>query len=387
MPKDGMAAGTREWTGGDAGALGAGDKATDVTIEAFNHCDGTCTGCLLDPVERKATFPNMSPETFESVASEIADHGAAKGREYRTVFVFGDVPWLPLSVQEKYWRTAAKHGLKLGATMTLTDPSAGERYRKSWDLMKEYDAQAVFDITVDPIRLSRNPDYAESIRAAAAAAPHLHLAALLSEAVFEAFSPEALAALFAGEMPGQPLSLGFTPSLANLSKANYRYDVASAADYARRFHSSDSIQGAHLADELERFVGAGSYSGFLDQTFHVGPKGEIVPTAYTLFGDIFLDPRNGGKPIGKLGEGRTLTEILGGADAKRLDAQNQAGMLAGGWRCPECPWFESCTMHGVGLARRLYRDHENRTGSCYGPAGFGGDPGSGVRGEAGGGDR
>ena len=39
----------------------------------------------------------------------------------------------------------------------------------------------------------------------------------------------------------------------------------------------------------------------------------------------------------------------------------------GDFDCDDCTYRSSCEFNGIGAARRLYRDFESRTGSCYGP--------------------
>jgi hypothetical protein len=48
---------------------------TDITIEVFNHCLGTCTGCMLSVVERKVIAPVMQPLAFSKAMKAIADYG------------------------------------------------------------------------------------------------------------------------------------------------------------------------------------------------------------------------------------------------------------------------------------------------------------------------
>lgn len=350
---------------------GAGTEWTDVTVEVFNHCAGTCTGCLLSAAERKASLPVTTTDEFDAVAAAVAEHGERSGTAYRMVLTFGDVPSIPSSMQERYWRSCSSRGLRIGATMTMADESM-ERHRRSWERLIEHDGGAVFDVTVDPIRLARDDGYVRRIEEASATAPHLHLAALLSEAVMGTFSPEALASLFSDRLPGRPLSLGFAPSLGNLSRTNYGYDVSSAADYARRFHAFDSVQAAHLERELGRFECSGGYASFLRSTFHVGAGGEVFPTAWTMFGDVILDGRNGGRSLGRLTPGGvSLTDLLSGPTARRLAVENSATLDSDGhWNCRDCPHLESCDANGIGLVRRLYAGHERRVGSCHGPRDF-----------------
>jgi hypothetical protein len=342
---------------------------TDITIEVFNHCAGTCTGCMLSALERKSVQPVMGPEDFAAAMQALAGHGAKAGLSYRVVLVFGDVPWLPAETLARYFGAAADAGHRLGATMTLVEVDRAERYGDGLAALTAADPTAVFDITLDPVRLERDESYAGRCRTAMAAAPHLHLAALLSEAVLAKWGPEELAALFRDRLGERAVSLGFTPTLTNLEKRNYGYQVTSAAGYARRFYQATPEGRAHLEAELERFRAEGSYGDFLRQSFHIGPDLSVYPVAYTIFGDVIMDARNGGRALGRIGaEG--LTPLLSGMGAQALSVKNDIFMERGDFGCGECGNRPSCGFNGIGLARNLYRDHEAKTGSCYGPKGL-----------------
>jgi len=343
---------------------------TDITIEIFNRCAGTCTGCLLSVAERRDNRPVMPPHEMREVARAVASHGRAVGIHYRAVLVFGDVPSMPLALLQRYLSACTEEGLSIGITMTLVDEDRDRHYDEALSAIEDADPKAIFDITVDPVRLERDGSYARRIRAAAARAPHLHLAALLSEAVMARWSPEALADSIDHHLDGRPISLGFTPSLSNLDRRNYAYDVRSAAEYAARFYRHTEAGREHLAREIDRFMGAGTYADFLGQTFHIAPGGLVHAVAYTVFGDIILDGRNLAKPLGNIHE-TDLGEILSGRVARRLNVMNEAWMANGEFGCDTCGFREACTFSGIGLARMTYRDHEGKIGSCYGPAGMG----------------
>lgn len=342
-------------------------SATDVTIEVFNRCAGTCTGCLLGVAERRDERPVMPIHELRDAARAVAGLGRANGHDYRAVLVFGDVPSMPLALQRRYYEACADEGLALGVTMTLVDRDRDEHYAGALRSILDVDGRAVFDITVDPVRIERDGGYASRIARAADLAPQLHLQSLLSEAVMATWSPEALAELFERHLPGRSLSLGFTPSLANLDRRNYAYDVRSAADYAARFYAASGTGRAHLEREIARFGASGRYADFASQTFHVAPGGLIHAVAYTIFGDVILDGRNLARPLGRLSESE-LPAILAGRIARRLDAMNEAWIDAGEFGCSSCGHREACAFSGIGLARMTYRGHEGRIGSCYGPA-------------------
>jgi hypothetical protein len=343
---------------------------TDVTIEVYNQCAGSCTGCLLSTVERRDDRPVMAPGELRDIAAQIAAHGKTKNLDYRAVLVFGDVPAMPLAMQAKYYEACREASLALGVTMSLVSNERAAHYASALTLITEHDPKAVFDITVDPVRLAKDTEYAARIVRASDLAPVLHLQVLLSEAVMVAWAPEALADLLEEKIGQRSVSLGFTPSLTNLERKNYLYDVTSAADFAARFHERTKTGREHLGREMDRFASAGSFSDFLGQAFHVAPGKNVHAVAYTIFGDMIFDTRNKSKSLGRIGpEG--LDDILTGRIARRLSAMNEAYLDMGEFGCGTCGFRESCKFAGVGLARMAYKDHEARIGSCYGPAALG----------------
>lgn len=343
-----------------------GDSVTDITVEVFNHCMGSCTGCLLSVQERRSVSPVMQPYAFAAAMRAVADYGMRTGITYRPVIVYGDIPWLPISMQRKYYEAARDAGLPLGVTMTLVEEEKSDNYWRGLEAFLENGIEPVFDVTVDPIRLFKDERYQERLLKAAGMAPELHLQMLLSEAVLTRNEPEELAGRMRDALGGRPISLGFTPALTRIEGVNFQYEVGGAAAWARRFYNA-THEGARLLDaEFLRFRGGSDYADFMAQTFHVGPDLSIWPTGYTIFGDVIMDERNGGTALGNIKDAR-LGDILTGREARRLAAIARAGMSIGEFGCDACPHMETCTFHGVGAVRRVYRDYEHRMGSCHGP--------------------
>lgn len=345
------------------------EDATDITIEVFNHCAGSCTGCLLSVQERKALGPVMQPATFEKVIEELVAYGEETRRRYRPVLVYGDVPWLPVKLQNRYYEIISKAGLPIGLTMTFVEQEKEENYARGIEAVLKNCPEAVFDITIDPIRLFKDKGYHHRLLMGMDAAPELHLQMLLSEAVLTRNTPEDLALKMSDALEGRAVSLGFTPALSRMDGTNYRYEVGSAARWAKRFYERTSEGKILLANELARFGVGADHKDFIAQTFHVGPNTSVWQTAYTLFGDVIIDERNGGKPLGRLNENK-LGEILSGKSARRAAALAEASMYEGDFNCSECTHFHHCSFHGVGAVRRVYKDYETRTGSCHGPIFF-----------------
>jgi hypothetical protein len=343
-----------------------GDHVTDITVEVFNHCMGSCTGCLLSVQERRSVSPVMQPYAFAAAMRAVAEYGMRTGITYRPVIVYGDVPWLPVAMQRKYYEAAREVGLPLGVTMTLVEEDKSENYWQGLEAFLGNSTDPVFDVTVDPVRLFKDDSYRERLLKAAGMAPELHLQMLLSEAVLTRNEPEELACRMRDALGGRPISLGFTPALTRIEGVNFQYEVGGAAAWARRFYNATD-EGARLLDaEFGRFQGGSDYADFMAQTFHVGPDLSIWPTGYTIFGDVIMDQRNGGTALGNIKHAR-LDDILTGREARRLATIARAGMSIGDFGCEECPHMETCTFHGVGAVRRVYKDYEHRTGSCHGP--------------------
>jgi hypothetical protein len=343
-----------------------GGSVTDITVEVFNHCMGSCTGCLLSVQERRSVSPVMQPYAFAAAMRAVAEYGMRTGITYRPVIVYGDVPWLPVAMQRKYYEAAREAGLPLGVTMTLVEEDKSENYWRGLEAFLDNAIEPVFDVTVDPIRLFKDESYRERLLKAAGMAPELHLQVLLSEAVLTRNEPEELAGRMRDALGGRPISLGFTPALTRIEGVNFQYEVGGAAAWARRFYNATEEGATLLAAEFGRFQGGSDYADFITQTFHVGPDLSIWPTGYTIFGDVIMDQRNGGKALGNIRDTR-LADILTGREARRFAAIARAGMSIGDFGCDACPHMETCTFHGVGAVRRVYRDHEHRTGSCHGP--------------------
>ncbi|WP_310622265.1 hypothetical protein [Flexibacterium corallicola] len=342
---------------------------TDITLELYNGCAGSCTGCLLSVAERGQGFPLMSISMFEAVVNQIATYGKSIDLNYRIVLVFGDVPQLPLDALHKYIEIVQTAGLSIGMTMTLTSENYWDVYESKLVSIINTCPNIVFDITVDPIRLSRNKEYGNRLRKACRLAPKVHLQMLLSEALLSKLGPQDLGKELDMELEGRSVSLGFTPTIENMGRKNYGYSVDKAAGWATQFYNSTAAGSALFKDELRRFNSSGSYEQFIAQTYHVSSDGKVWPTAYTSFGDVILDYRNKAPALGDL-KSTCLDQILKSPTVKRLGIQSYNKLLNSPFSCSECEHFNSCNFNGIGIVRRVYKDVESRLGSCYGPKAF-----------------
>lgn len=347
---------------------------TQITIELFNQCKGTCTGCLLTLDERKAVNPLMSSKVFDLVISKLSAYGKSIEQEFRPILAFGDFPAMDLSDQERFFSTLQKHNMHFGFTLTLVDEDKEDQYFETIEKALSIDERTLFDLTIDPFRLKNNGKYRYLMKEAVKKMNHFHMAVLLSEAVLQKLSPEDLSAtlrdVFGNDVQ---VNLSFTPSLSNIEKKNYGYNVNSAANFYDRFLDSSPALQEHRQREIERYHQAnGDYINYLNHGFHIKHDTSIYPVVHTIFGDIILDSRNGQKkPLGRL-INQDLGEILdnGSREILFLNSYNNLFMNKGDFDCGNCSFFESCRFHGVGLMRKIYKEYENRTGSCYGPIDF-----------------
>lgn len=342
---------------------------TDFTIEVFNHCGGTCTGCQLSVNERRATGPVLQPFQFATALDAISEYDRETGLAFRALLTLGDIPWLPLEMQKQFYGMAADRSIPIGVTMTMVEAARWENYRAGLAAIKAADPTAVFDVTIDPIRLERQPDYLDRLLYAFAEAPELHATVLLSEAILTRKDPESLADFLSETLGGTPVLLGFTPSIERLRGMNYGYDVHSAARFAKRFYNRTPEGSLLLKSDLERFAADGKYSDFIKQTFHIGPGLNVWPTAYTMFGDVIIDARNGGEALGSIHD-QPLAQILQGPVTRRTSVIAEAWMMQGPFGCGDCQHLSACTFNGIGAARKTYSNYEFRSGSCYGPKGI-----------------
>lgn len=344
------------------------ERDTDLTIELFNFCRGTCTGCMLSAQERRESNPSLGINDFTLAMQRLRTYAQAKDLKFRAVLTFGDVIWMPLGTLEKYLSAAADHGIRLGSTMTLVDDRE-EHYQKAIELLKRYDSSCVFDITIDPVRLERNSRYRERIKSAIQSAPHCHTQVLLSEAVIQNYQPEALSNLIVESTGGTSAILGFAASLSNISHRNYRYNIKSAAEYAQKYYNGTPQSQKLMQADILRFHhdSNGSYSDFLRQTLHIGNDLNIYPNAYTIFGDVIFDQRNASRAIANI-RNLELEEALSSVRLMSMSAINGTQMSTDKtFGCSGCEFLNACTYNGVGMARKIYSDFEIKAGACYGP--------------------
>ncbi len=341
----------------------------EISVEIFNGCAGSCTGCLLSVSDRQGQGSLMDRDAYARMCRSLADYAAAEGFDYRLVLSFGDVVLLALEDQQHLYATARDAGLTLAATMTFATEGRDAHYREAQALLVEHDPSAIFDVTVDPVRLERSAPYQARLVDAAERAPEMRFNMLLSSAVMARWSPAGLAALWLDRIGDRPVILSFTPSLATMDRRNSRFGIQDAADYASGFYADvPSAREQNILD-LQRYASSGSFADFLRQRFHVDARLDVFPPAYSAFGEMTLDRRNGQTPLGNLDQ-TPLHQIVSGVGAHRLSTLNEVWMERGSFACGDCAFRAGCAFNGVGLARRVYRDYEDKVGSCYGPAGL-----------------
>jgi hypothetical protein len=192
---------------------------------------------------------------------------------------------------------------------------------------------------------------------------------LLSEAVLQKMSPEELSEILIDTF-GEDIkvNLGFTPSLSNIEKKNYGYEVTSASDYYKRFLNTNTVLQAHRKREVERYRSKGEFKDFVSHGFHISASGDVYAVVHTIYGDIILNKKNKGQSLGRLNQ-ISLEEIFlqENKQIEKLNTMNNAFMVSKNYQCEDCDYFGACSFSGVGLIRKTYKDYESKTGSCYGP--------------------
>ena len=339
---------------------------TEITIEIFNKCAGSCTGCMLSILERQSPYPVMPINTFTQCLDNLIQYGENIGTVYRPVFVFGDFPAMEVELQDKYLKAISDRGLRFGSTLTMVEKNRDSHYLNSVEAILKIDDTAILDFTIDPFRMLKEQAYCELIKSSIDMSKKYHAQVLLSEAILERFSPQSLSNLIVEKFGDIPVTLVFTPTLSNLDRKNYAYSVESAADFCSQFFEQTEGLKAHYKEELRRFGGHGQFEDFARHAFHVGADGSIYGVGYTIFGDVILDKRNGGKPIANLLD-TDLSDIGTLPTIQKNSKLNDVYMNTGDFDCESCVFYGTCKFNGIGLIRKAYKDFEAKTGSCYGP--------------------
>lgn len=344
------------------------ENTTDITFELFNYCNGSCSGCMLNSLERTSVNLAAPVSDIQKGLLALQKYGSDNNILYRVVFSFGDVPklkWEELSAILQY---TVDIGLKFGFTLTCVDPKYD--YEDIINKILAIDDDVIFDITIDPIRIispKLKDKYIANLKMAISKAPECHLQVLLSNPLMKQLSPQDLADTIAIVTP-KPVFLGFSPTIENLeTKDRYGYPLATAYEYAKSFYNTSENKQNFLKAELARFESHGEYKHFTSQTFHIDSFLNVYPIAYSIYGDIIQDKRNNLAPLGNL-HTQSLQDIVQNEDALyNINIINNMEILNSPFNCEDCEYFEACTFVGIGIIRKIYKGFEQRAGSCYGP--------------------
>lgn len=345
------------------------DEFTDINFELFNYCNGSCSGCMLNSVDRQTVDLASPVETIFKGLSAIKEYGDFMGLKYRVIFSFGDVPKLQWDQQLAIYEKTLELGLNFGLTLTCVDPLFN--YDEVIDKIIALDNnKLVLDITVDPVRLlniNQRTQYLKNLQSITKKAPHLHLQTLLSNHVMKLFTPEKLIETFS-KIGDYPVFIGFSPTIENLTtKDRYGYELTSAFEYAKAFYNANQRQKQFLKDELNRFETEGEYKFFSQQVFHIDGLLNIYPLSYSIYGDIVQDKRNKMKPFGNIQEDSLVNILHNHKNIHKFNIINNLEISNSPFNCEECEFFNSCTFQGIGIIRKTYKGFEQRAGSCYGP--------------------
>lgn len=344
------------------------DRYTDITFELFNYCNGSCTGCMLSQKDREVEL-SQSIENIKATLFKLNDYGLKNNIYYRPVFSFGDT----FKYEEKSLFSLFDYCIELkmsfGATVTCVDDKFSENYLLIAKKINEQYSNNVIDITIDPFRLKSpfyKENYIKNLRNVINNSKKLHLQVLLSDAVLNKFTPKELYDLLKEISTDHPFFLAFSPTLENLEKNQYKYNIVNAYQYAKDFYQINDLLLNFYNNEMNRFKNTGKYSDFAKIVFHISNNFDLYPVNYSIFGDIIRDERNKNKKLGNLLI-NSFEEILSKKELIKLDIKNEMEMDGGVFDCNNCEWLESCTYSGIGLIRSIYKEYEFRVGHCYGP--------------------
>lgn len=328
---------------------------------------------MLSLSERQVMRPGYSPNEFKKILNQLMKYGVEKDLHFRPVLVFGDLMALPYNELESYFLLFDDVQMAFALTMTLANDSLHDHYKESLCHLMQRKNRPLIDITIDPIRLENNVNYAERLRwVIQNGMDNLHLQSLLSSSVIAKYSPKNLSDLLIKQL-GETIyvSLGFMPTLKNLEKPRYGYEVTTAAEYAQSFYQQTALGQQHLINEINRFTAVedDDCCSFMSQAFHVGQHFNVFPVSYTIYGDLVFDHRNKQPSLGDL-QTNSFSEILQPKQLQKHKMLNHSGLLSGKFGCHDCDYLKQCSYHGVGLARRIYQGQEQRLGGCYGVKSF-----------------
>lgn len=352
----------------DSKSLASKKRITDITAEVFNYCDGGCSGCALSALERGNFSQIISAEEFDLLAESVSRYGSECDLTFRILLVFGDVPLLGAKKLQEYVDACRKRNLFFGMTVTLANNEANDVYNECLDVIRGLNGSIV-DLTLDPFRYRAQSAYRERVGQWLHSVPNKHVQVQMSDAILKKITPEELSNIIQEGSPDGVGLISFTPSRSNLFYKQYKYDISAAVSYANKFYRETETGIRFSERELVRFNGKGDYKMFAKQAFHIGKGLNCYPVVYTMFGDVILDERNGFKEIGTLKEA-SLSDILSSKQIEMLDMKNRVALFDNKYGCEECQWADSCVFNGVGIARKIYMNFDEKKFFCYGPRDF-----------------
>ena len=233
-------------------------KISDVTIELFNYCEGSCPGCMLSTEERKKDhLPIENLEGVIRALKQLAEYGPTQGVKFRPVFVFGDVPKADPKKLFKLFDTCQELELPFGMTATGTAQPFKEKYQALITQFNAYPLNTVIDVTIDPFRLIHpdwSKEYQENLEILMAKSKELHVQVLGSQALFKQFSPQTLAQTLKKAIGKTPVFIAFTPTQENLKTKPFQYQVGQAYEYVSAFYQQSEELKQFWAAEENRFT-------------------------------------------------------------------------------------------------------------------------------------
>lgn len=341
---------------------------TDITFEIFNSCTGSCTGCMLSALERKEY--NINIDNILLGIDKIKNYADLTGYKYRIVFGFADIPKMKWDDQQKIYLKCLDNNIQFGLTLTLADEHFD--YFSVINNIININDQAVFDFTLDPVRLfnSKFINYRQNVITFFESHFKKHIQILLSSYILDNFTPQFLYDNLKDFIKNNDIFIGFSPTIQNYKTNKFQqYDFEHCLQFSHAFYKCDKNLTHFIKKEIERFKNNGTYFDFTKLVFHIDDNLNIYPQIYSLYGDLIQDKRNFLESLGNI-KNCELSDILTNNKLKSISIKNQLYLATSQFDCEQCHYFESCNYNGIGLALNLYQKNKKHLTYCYGPKNF-----------------
>jgi len=360
-------------------------RELQIQIDDVYACPGNCGGCVLAAEERRATRPDMTPETLELVFRRLDDYlGQLEGLDVVNI-TFGIADHLRMD--DAYLATIYQYGRDLlvrhghdrpGNALFFTTSLIGKpelllpRLEK---LRALHDRVPIYPIAVlDPAKLyNKNfgAVYEDNILRTKALFGQVDLAINLSDEAIARITPQELHD-FAADHGFREVTLNWTPTSGNLARTfgavetlkDWLFAFLEAVDSGQRIGSSldpvflRSINAllcqAKSPDNLPTMIEAlgAILPTTIRHSLQIDHEGWLLPKLEAI-GDITHGSRFDLPALGHLGDA-PIAELLSGAMPGlmrriiRLHSQSRA--------CMACPHIAICAINGFHVYQHVARD-------------------------------